>query len=326
MASTQLVPAEAGEAPVRGGAPPPKVGPDLIQRRYARLGWSISWPALLVIAAFTIFPIVFAIVLSFENVNVTGSGFSLNGGTVGNYQKVVTAGIWHHALWWTAMYTIVTVVAELALGTVFALVLARLTAGRGPLMALLLIPWSLITVISAELWSYIYNPTYGALDEVWHLVSGGQPPNFLGYPLTATVSLMVADIWKTTPFVAIIVLAGLVMIPTELFEASEVDGASGWNTFWRVTLPLLRPTIGIAVLFRVLQAFGIFDLPYVLTGGGPGTSTQSLAILAYQTMFTDIHFGTGSAVAVSTAFIVLVMCLVFLRAFKQQVGKEEVPA
>jgi multiple sugar transport system permease protein len=167
------------------------------------------------------------------------------------------------------------------------------------------------------LWRYIYNASFGVLDSIW--------PNALGTPLSATLALMVADVWKTTPFVTIIVLAGLVMIPRELFEASEVDGASSWDTFWRVTLPLLRPTIGLAVLFRALQAFGIFDLPYVLTNGGPGTSTQSLAILAYNTMFTDINFGPGAAVAVSAAVLVVIMCLVFLRAFSQQVGKEEVP-
>ncbi|MGC8627263.1 MAG: carbohydrate ABC transporter permease [Acidimicrobiales bacterium] len=324
MAPTDLAPEGVGI--LKGPGLQPRTGPGLIRRTYARLGWGFSAPAFVVIAAFTIFPIVFAVVLSFEKVNVTSNGFSLNGATISNYRTVVTAGLWHHALWWTTVYTVVTVTAELALGTVFALVLRRLTAGRGLMMALLLIPWSLITVISAELWSYIYNPTYGVLQYLWHLVTGGAAPQFLGYPLDATISLMVADIWKTTPFVTIIVLAGLVMIPTDLFEAADVDGASSWKTFWRVTLPLLRPTIGIAVLFRVLQAFGLFDLPYVLTNGGPGTSTQSLAILSYNTMFTDIDFGPGAAVAVSTAVIVLIMCLVFLRAFKQQVGKEEISA
>jgi multiple sugar transport system permease protein len=324
MASTEVAPDNLVGEPVPEAKP--KVRPDLIRRQYARLGWLFSAPAFLVIAAFTLFPIVFAIILSFEKVNVTGSGFSLDGTTLSNYHTVVTAGLWHHALWFTALYTVFTVFIELILGTVFALVLVRLTAGRGPMMALLLIPWSLITVISAELWSYIYNPTYGALDDIWHLITGGAPPNFLGTPWPAFLALAFADIWKTTPFVAIIVLAGLVMIPLDLFEASEVDGASGWKTFWRITLPMLRPTIGIAVLFRVLQSFGLFDLPYVLTSGGPGTSTQSLAMLAYNTMFSDIEFGPGAAVAVSTAVIVLIMCLVFLRAFKQQVGKEAISA
>jgi multiple sugar transport system permease protein len=312
LASTALSPGGAPSAP---GQPARALGhEDLIRRNLARLGWGFSAPALLVIAAFTIFPILFSILVSFEKVNVTGAGFSFNGLTSSNYSIVLKAALWHHALWFTTVYTIVTVLAEIFLGTLFALVMERLTAGRGPMMALLLIPWSLITVVSAELWGYIYNASYGLFEGIF--------PNVLGHPFSATIALMVADIWKTTPFVTIIVLAGLVMIPLELFEASEVDGASEWKTFWRVTLPLLRPTLGIAVLFRVLQAFGLFDLPYVLTTGGPGTSTESLAMLAYNTMFTDLDFGPGTAVATTTALLVLIVCLVFLRVFKAQVGRE----
>ena len=304
----------------------PRVPRDQTTRHFARVGWGFSAPAFAVIGVFTIFPILFAIVLSLENVNVTANGFSLLGGTLNNYKIMGESSLWHHALWFTSIYTLITVAVELVLGTLFALVLERLAAGRGAMMALLLIPWSLITVISAELWSYIYNPTYGVLGEFWHAITGGSAPNVLGYPLSATIALMFADVWKTTPFVAIIVLAGLVMIPEELIEAAEVDGASSWKSFWRVTVPLLRPTLGIAVLFRVLQAFGLFDLPYVLTGGGPGTSTESLAMLGYNTMFTNIDFGPGAAVAVSTAVIVLIVCLVFLRAFRQQVGRETLNA
>jgi multiple sugar transport system permease protein len=202
-----------------------------------------------------------------------------------------------------------------------ALVLQRLTAGRGAMMALLLIPWSMITVINAELWLYIYNGVYGVADAVLGAVGLGHP-NILGTNIPAIIGLMIADIWKTTPFVAIIVLAGLVLIPGDLYEAAEVDGSSGWSTFWRITVPLLRPTLAIAVLFRVLQAFGLFDLPFVMTNGGPGTATTSLAILGYKAIFQNLNFGTGAAVATTTAALVLIGCLVSLRAFKVQVGKE----
>ncbi len=136
--------------------------------------------------------------------------------------------------------------------------------------------------------------------------------------------MMVADIWKTTPFVAVIVVAGLVMLPGEIFEAASVDGASGWTTFFKITLPLLRPTIAIAVLFRILQAFGLFDLPFVLTGGGPGTATTSLAILSYKVMFEDIAYGPGAAVAVSATLLVILGSLAFLKVFRSQVGREDV--
>jgi multiple sugar transport system permease protein len=200
-------------------------------------------------------------------------------------------------------------------------VLERLVRGRGAMMALLLIPWSLITVISAQLWYYIYNPTYGIADRFLQAIGAGHP-TILGTQVPAIAAMMVADIWKTTPFVAIIVLAGLVMLPQDIYEAAEVDGAGSWTTFWRVTFPLLRPTIALAVLFRILQAFGLFDLPYVLTGGGPGHSTTPLAILSYQTMFTNYSFGPGAAIATSTALLVVLGCLLFLKVFRSQVGEE----
>jgi multiple sugar transport system permease protein len=174
----------------------------------------------------------------------------------------------------------------------------------------------MITVINAELWQYIYEGTYGVAGALFGL------HDILGNPLQAIIGLMIADIWKTTPFVAIIVLAGLVMLPGDIYEAAEVDGSSGWSTFWRITVPLLRPTLAIAVLFRVLQAFGLFDLPFVMTNGGPGTATTSLAILGYKAIFQNLDFGTGAAVATTTALLVLIGCLVSLRAFKVQVGKE----
>jgi multiple sugar transport system permease protein len=290
--------------------------PDANRKRMARLGWAFSAPALIIIAAVTIFPIIYSVAMSLSNVTVSGNGFSLNGFTWSNYSLVVQSPKWHYALGFTLVYTFITVLVELVLGTMIALVLQRLTAGRGWMMALLLIPWSMITVINAELWQYIFNSTYGVATYLFGL------NNVLGTPTPAIIALMIADIWKTTPFVAIIVLAGLVMLPGDIYEAAEVDGSSGWSTFWRITVPLLRPTLALAVLFRVLQAFGLFDLPYVMTSGGPGTSTTSLAILGYNVMFKNLAFGPGAAVAVTTALLVLLGCLISLRAFKVQVGSE----
>ena len=290
--------------------------PDVNRKRMARLGWAFSAPALIIIAGVTIFPIIYSVAMSLSNVTVTGNGFSLNGFTWSNYSLVVQSPKWHYALGFTLVYTFVTVLVELVFGTMIALVLQRLTAGRGWMMALLLIPWSMITVINAELWQYIFNSTYGVATYLFGL------NNVLGTPTPAIIALMIADIWKTTPFVAIIVLAGLVMLPGDIYEAAEVDGSSGWSTFWRITVPLLRPTLALAVLFRVLQAFGLFDLPFVMTNGGPGTATTSLAILGYNAMFKNLAFGPGAAVAVTTALLVLIGCLISLRTFKVQVGKE----
>jgi len=295
----------------------PLVGrPDVNRKRMARLGWSFSAPALALIAAVTIFPIVYSVIMSLSNVTVSGNGIALGGFTWSNYSTVLSNPTWHYALGFTLIYTLITVVVELILGTAIALVLQRLTAGRGWMMALLLIPWSMITVINAQLWAYIYQGTYGIATYLFGI------QNILGTSTPAIIGLMIADIWKTTPFVAIIVLAGLVMLPGDIYEAAEVDGSSGWSTFWRITVPLLRPTLALAVLFRVLQAFGLFDLPWVMTNGGPGTATTSLAILGYKAMFQNLHFGTGAAVATTTALLVLLGCLLSLRTFRVQVGKE----
>jgi multiple sugar transport system permease protein len=295
----------------------PLVGrPDVNRKRLARLGWTFSAPALLIVAAVTIFPIVYSVVLSLEKVNVTGNGITLNGLTGSNYSLVLKNSTWHYALVFTIVYTIITVLVELVIGTGIALVLERLVAGRGLMMALLLIPWSMITVINAELWGYIYQGTYGVAGALFGV------QNVLGTSTPAIIGMMIADIWKTTPFVAIIVLAGLVLLPGDVYEAAEVDGSSQWSTFWRITVPLLRPTLALAVLFRVLQAFGLFDLPYVLTNGGPGTATTSLAVLGYQAIFKNLSFGPGAAVATTTALLVLLGCLLSLRTFRVQVGKE----
>ncbi|MFI9081917.1 carbohydrate ABC transporter permease [Streptomyces sioyaensis] len=294
-----------------------------LQRRFARLGLLFASPALLVILAVTVFPILFSVVMSVSNVNVSGDGFRLDGLTGSNYSVLLGSGRWVHALLFTFLYTVGTVAVEVVLGTAIALVLERLSTGRGWMMALLLLPWSMITVISGELWNYIYNGVYGVLSAVLEPVLG-HSVNVLGTPLLAGTAMGAADVWKTTPFVAIIVLAGLVMLPREVTEAARVDGASGWTIFWRVRLPLLRPTLAIAVLFRILQAFGVFDLPFVLTGGGPGNSTESLAMLGWRAMFQDLKFGPGAAVATSTAAIVLLGCLAFLKVFRSQVGNEEI--
>jgi len=202
-------------------------------------------------------------------------------------------------------------------------VLERLTVARGWLMALLLLlPWALITVVSAQLWAYVYNGVYGVFETIMNSV-GVHNLNVLGTPMQASVAMGVADVWKTTPFVAIMVLAGLVMLPGEVVEAARIDGANAWTVFWRVRLPLLRPALAVAVMFRILQAFGLFDLPYVLTNGGPGTSTESLAVLGYKVLFNDLEFGPGAAVAASTALVVLVVCLLFLKVFRTQVGEQE---
>ncbi|MEV5597193.1 sugar ABC transporter permease [Streptomyces sp. NPDC052496] len=286
-------------------------------RHQARTGRFFAAPALLVVAVGTVFPVLFSVLLSFADVRLEYGGFRIGSLTGEHYAAVLSSPEWRQALVFTFGFTAVTVLLELVLGTAAALVLERLGAARGRLLALLLLPWALINVVAAQLFGYLFNGTYGGLTWLFEQVLGHQP-DILGQPASAMGAMVVVDVWKTTPFVAIVVLAGLMLIPGDVYEAAEVDGAGAWTTFWKVTLPQLRPIIAIAVLFRILQAFGVFDLPFVLTQGGPGTATQSLAMLGYKTLFQNLEIGRGAAVATTTAVIVIGCCLLFLRVFKAQ--------
>ncbi|MCL6626202.1 carbohydrate ABC transporter permease [Alicyclobacillus shizuokensis] len=292
-------------------------------RNQRRAGYSMLLPMGIVIAAVTLFPILYSVWMSFNDVHLTTNGFALSFTGLANYRVLATSGVFWHSVWFTVYYAVVTVAVELMLGMLIALAINGVRRLKDVSLVIMLIPWSLITVISAQMWAYIYNGVYGvfnAILQALHLIGG--PVTWLGTPGLAIVAMMVADIWKTTPFVVIVLLAGLQMIPDEYHEAAYIDGANRWHAFWRVTFPMLRGSIALAGLFRILQAFGVFDLPFVLTNGGPGTATESLAILGYETLFQNLHFGTGTAVAVSTVVMVLAVCLVFLSAFRSMVETE----
>ncbi len=287
-----------------------------IQASYARTGYALLLPAVLVIGLVTLFPIAYSIWISFHHVRLSLQGTQYTWAGLANYVLIFHSGEFWYSLTFTVLYALSTVLIELVLGMVLALVMNYPIRGRGVAMAVMLIPWSLITVISAEMWAYIYNASYGLLN--YFFVGMGlahHPIVWLGTPNLAIMSMVIADVWKTTPFVALILLAGLQLIPPELYEAATIDGATGWVSFWKITIPLLSGSLLLSVLFRMLQAFGIFDLPFVLTGGGPGHSTTSIAIFAWKVMFRDLHFGPGSGIAVITVLVNLVLALIFIRIF-----------
>ena len=234
----------------------------------------------------TIFPIAFAIVLSFEKVGVTANGFQLQGATLSNYHTVVTAGLWHHALWFTTYYTVISVIIEVVLGTLFALVLERLTHFRGPMMAILLIPWSLITVISAELWGYIYDATYGILDDLSHIFGTGEPS-----PGNAFSGDSFVDFRRRVEDNAVCGhhRAGpeLVMIPKSCTRPQR-SMAPGVGRRSEDSAPAVAADARHRRVVRgFLQAFGIFDLPYVLTGRWAGQRHQLPGHPRYNTLFLD---------------------------------------
>lgn len=203
----------------------------------------------------------------------------------------------------TTAFAAISVALELLLGLGFALLLQQTIRARGLFRAVALIPWALPTAVMAMSWRWIFNDVYGVANDM--LLKVGllhEPIAWLGRPGTAFFALVAADVWKTTPFVTIILLAGLQSIPRDLHEAMSVDGAGPARRFFSLTLPLLRPAMAVAVTFRLIQALGIFDLVWVLTGGGPADSTRTLALHVYETLFRYLNLGYGAAL---TAAVVL---------------------
>ncbi|WP_434811702.1 carbohydrate ABC transporter permease [Microbacterium sp. bgisy189] len=285
--------------------------------RARRTGALLTAPAIAVVALVTLVPIAFSVFLSLSTVRPGVEGFDFEFVGLANYMNAIeTPALWQ-AFLFTGTYTVVSVTVQIALGLAVALVIDRMTRWAGITLAMLLVPWAMITVVSAQLWSYIFNGVYGIANYLLELIGViSEPVTFLASPVGAFVALLVADTWKTVPFVALILFGGLRSIDKELYSAAKLDGAGPARILGQITIPLLRQSIITAVVFRVLQAFGLFDLPFVLTNGGPGTSTQSIAMLAYNALFQDLNIGYGAAIAFLMTLTVALFAVVFLRAFK----------
>jgi len=265
-----------------------------------RLGYALVAPAVILLLAVTAYPLGYNIWNSFhaENLSV---GFG-QGGWVGvdNYSKMFNSSDWLSALERTAAFAGVSVALETVIALGLALMLHRRFRGRALLRVAILIPWAVPTVVSATLWKTMFDQRAGFVDYVF-----GIHTTWLAGIWTSWAAVLVADAWKNVPFIAIILLAGLQVIPQEIYEAARIDGASWWQSFRKLTLPLLRPALAVALVFRLLSAFLVFDVIYIMTGGGPGLSTETLSFLNWQTFLVDTDFGYGGAISV----MLVVLCL-----------------
>lgn len=278
--------------------------------RELRESYTLILPLVLFLLAFTLLPVLGTILdSSFRDVAFLEKKFIL----LDNYRNLLSdPGFWQ-SVRFTLLFIVVSVPLELLLGLCFALLLNQAIPLRGLLRASVLIPWVIPAAISARIWELIYNYNYGLANFLFtRLGLSAEPTNWLGTELGAFVALVVSDMWKTTPFVTVILLAGLQTIPEELRRQSQVDGAGLLQRFWRITLPLLRPVLVVALLFRTIDALRIFDLIYVLTGGGPGGSTTSLSLYGYK-YFLVGDFGYGSAVSVMLFLIALGLAVIYVR-------------
>ena len=290
-----------------------------LQRRQARLAWLLLLPALAVVAFIAIYPLGKTIYQSFTNQEFLAGIEPTKWVGLQNYRDLWHDTIFRQSVWETIKFTLITVSFEFVLGIIIALVVNSNFKGRGAMRAAMLVPWAIPTVVAAQMWKWMFDDVFGVINDAGvrlHILNHSVA--WISQPSTALASVSAVDIWKTTPFVALLLLAGLQVIPRELYEAADVDGASKLQQFWRITLPLLRPAILVTLIFRTLDALRVFDVFYVFYGNRP--DTQTMAIYAQSTIVGDGHVGYGSAISVAIFLIIglfVVIYVTFMRVTEE---------
>lgn len=317
--------AEGSERPIVPRPVPSKPSRTALQRRQARLAWLMLSPTVLVVLAVAAYPLGRTVYDSFTNA-AFGQASHFIGWT--NYYNLMHDLKFRESVFETFKFAVITVPIEFVMGMGIALVVNSKFKGRGGLRAAMLVPWAIITVINAEMWNLMYNSTYGVFNDILTRIHWpGAPFAFTtGDPKLALFSVSAIDIWKTTPFVALILLAGLQVISPDLYEATEVDGASNWRQFWTITLPLLRPAILVALIFRTMDALRVFDLFYVLFGAAPcvpGNCRISMAVYAQEYLVsfaasTNGPIGYGATISVGIFVILAFVIAMYIKALPME--------
>ena len=281
--------------------------------------WALLLPLILVMAGIIGWPLLDTVRLAFTDSKLVGTGGAWVG--VENFTRMLGSSNFQRAFANTAHFAIVSVTAELVVGVLIGLLLNQKFYGRTVLRALLILPWALPTVVNATLWRLIYNPEYGALNAALNqigLIDSYQ--SWLGQPGTAMTALIVADVWKNFPLVALIALAALQSVPADIRAAAVVDGANAWRRFRFVILPYLVGPLLVALVLRTIEAFKVFDLIWIMTRGGPANSTRTLSILVYQEAFAFQRAGSGASLALIVTLLITVLAVVYIRAMRGLAG------
>jgi multiple sugar transport system permease protein len=274
----------------------------LQEKQLARL---MVAPSMILIAIVAAWPVIYAVWLSLHEYSIRVAGLSRWAG-FGNYSKALGNSDWWAALGHTLIFTVSSVALETVIGLAMALAMHAAFKGQGLLRTTVLVPWALLTVVTAIIWRTMFVSPYGFVNTLF-----ATKTVWLGSEPQALIIIILADVWKTAPFMALLILAGLQVIPGEVYEAAKVDGASTMQRFTRITLPLLMPAILVALIFRTLDALRVFDLPYVLTGGQNGTST--LSTIAQEAFAANRLYGLGAAMAVLTFIVVMIVSFSYIR-------------
>ena len=294
---------------------PPRAGTrSLRARSERRLGWMLCAPAVSVMLLVTAYPIGYAIYLSLQRSDLR---FPDQAQFVGlrNYTDVLTSSLWWSDLATTLVITAVSVAIEFVLGLGLALVMHRAVFGRRTVRAAILIPYGIVTVVAALAWRFAFDPTTGFINE---LVNTDRA--WFAERIPSLFVIILTEVWKTTPFMALLLLAGLTLVPEDLHRAARVDGATTWQRFTQITLPLMKPAILVALLFRTLDAFRVFDSVFVMTAGANGTETVS--ILGSNQLFNRLNLGIGSAVSVLIFICVIVIAVLFVKGFGASLAQQ----
>jgi multiple sugar transport system permease protein len=283
-----------------------------------KLAWLLCAPAVVAMLLVTAYPIIYAFILSLQDVDLR---FPDEGGFAGlsNYETVLTSSKWWQSVFNTAFITLVSVGIELVLGMIIALAMHRAVFGRGAVRTSVLIPYGIITVVAAFAWFYAFDPASGFVNGLPFVADDKA---WFGDRWSAMAVIIAAEVWKTTPFIALLLLAGLTTIDEGLYEAAKVDGANAVQRFFKITLPLMVPAILVALLFRTLDAFRVFDSIFIMTGGGQ--DTESVSIVGYNQLISRVNLGLGSAVSVLIFLLVLAIAFLFVRGFGATIpGREK---
>jgi multiple sugar transport system permease protein len=272
-----------------------------------RLAAMLVGPAALVMIAVTAYPIIAAIILSLQRSDLRFPSATKFIG-LANYGHVLSSNVWWADLFHTLIITVSTVGIQLVLGMCLALIMHRAIFGRCAVRAIALIPYGIVTVVAAYSWQYAWSLNSGWIPKLLGLSSDP-----LSHQFTTYIAIIIAEVWKNTPFMALLLLAGLALVPDELHEAAKVDGATAWQRFWRITIPLMKPAILVALLFRTLDAFRIFDTVYIFNQGAQGT--EPVSELGYNTLLNRLNLGLGSAVSVMIFLCVALIAFLFIKGF-----------
>jgi trehalose/maltose transport system permease protein len=290
-----------------------------LKRKQTVLAWILLLPALAIVGFVAFYPLGKTVYYSFTDQQFLAGLQPTKWIGLRNYKDLIHDADFRHSIWVTVKFTGITVFAEFVLGMIIALVVNSNFKGRGAMRGVMLVPWAIPTVVAAQMWKWMYDDVFGVVNDAGvrlHLLHHSVA--WISQPNTALGAVCAVDIWKTTPFVALLLLAGLQVIPGELYEAARVDGASAWQQFWRITVPLLRPAILVALIFRTLDALRVFDVFNVFFGNR--TDTQTMAIYDQSTIVSIGDVGYGSAISVGIFVIIGLFVVIYATVMRVDEG------